>query len=183
MLQLNGLKRGDYEVKQVGATFLRLQALTKDKTYAGSMLNVPYSIQAERAGLKDMGAAVDAVGPYLAGGCFVMQDWARANADVMVRYLQAHIEALRWLKDPAHRAEVVALIGERLKLPPDVAARTYEIITRPAGGIARDAAFDAAGFANVLKLRAEIEGQWGGTPPPPEKYVDLTYYRRALAGL
>jgi hypothetical protein len=32
-------------------------------------------------------------------------------------------------------------------------------------------------------LRAEIEGQWGGTPPAPETYVDLLYYRRALAGL
>jgi hypothetical protein len=38
------------------------------------------------------------------------------------------------------------------------------------------------GFNNVLKLRAEIEGQWGGTPPPAEKYLDLSYYEKALAG-
>ena len=34
-----------------------------------------------------------------------------------------------------------------------------------------------------MKLRAEIEGQWGGKPPAPEKYVDLSYYDRALSGL
>jgi hypothetical protein len=46
-----------------------------------------------------------------------------------------------------------------------------------------DARLDVEGFKNVLKLRAEIEGQWGGTPPSPEKYLDLSSYERALAGL
>jgi hypothetical protein len=49
--------------------------------------------------------------------------------------------------------------------------------------MAKDAKFDMAGFRNVLKLRAEIEGQWGGNPPPPEKYLDLSYYDRAIASL
>jgi len=40
-----------------------------------------------------------------------------------------------------------------------------------------------AGLANVLKLRAELEGQWGGNPPPPDKYVDLSYYNEAMASL
>jgi hypothetical protein len=32
----------------------------------------------------------------------------------------------------------------------------------------------------VLALRAEIEGQWGGRAPAPEKYIDLGYYDRAM---
>jgi len=36
------------------------------------------------------------------------------------------------------------------------------------------------GFRNVLALRAEIEGSWGGKPPAPERYVDLSYYENAL---
>ena len=40
-----------------------------------------------------------------------------------------------------------------------------------------------AGFNNTLKLRAEIEGQWGGNPPAPNKYIDLSYYDRAVAGI
>jgi hypothetical protein len=35
----------------------------------------------------------------------------------------------------------------------------------------------------LLKLRAEIEGQWGGTAPAPDKYLDLSYYDKAVAGL
>src|ERR1700688_50908 len=39
---------------------------------------------------------------------------------------------------------------------------------------------DIKGFKNVLKLRAEIEGQWGGHPPGVEKYYDRSYYNAAL---
>src|SRR5262249_1402388 len=34
-----------------------------------------------------------------------------------------------------------------------------------------------------LQERAQAEGQWGGNPPPPEKYVDLSYYNRAVSGI
>jgi hypothetical protein len=36
------------------------------------------------------------------------------------------------------------------------------------------------GVKNVLKLRAQYEG---GTPADPEKYLDLSYYQKARAGL
>jgi hypothetical protein len=32
----------------------------------------------------------------------------------------------------------------------------------------------------LLALRAEIEGQWGGTAPAPDKFIDLSFYQRAL---
>lgn len=74
----------------------------------------------------------------------------------------------------------MAIIAERLKIAPDVASLSYDAAI---GGYARDARFDVEGFRNTLKLRAEMEGQWGGNPPPPEKFLDLSYYERALAGL
>ena len=52
-----------------------------------------------------------------------------------------------------------------------------------AAALMAPARLDMDGSRKVLKLRAEIEGQWGGTPPSPEKYLDLSYYERALAGL
>ena len=54
------------------------------------------------------------------------------------------------------------------------------LMTDPKFGLARDARFDMQGFRNVLALRAEIEGSWGGKPPAPERYVDLSYYENAL---
>lgn len=182
VLKDNGLNKGDYVVKPVGGTSARLEAMTKDKANAAAgVLSPPFSFRAKAAGLKDMGATAKAIGSYQADGAFVMREWAKANSDTLVRYIKAYVEGRRWALDPANKAEAIALLADRLKLAPEVAAQSYALATDPVDGIARDAKFDMGGFRNVLKLRAEIEGQWGGNPPPPDKYIDLSYYDRALA--
>jgi ABC-type nitrate/sulfonate/bicarbonate transport system substrate-binding protein len=183
VLKDSGLNKGDYVVKPVGGTTARLDAMTKDKANAAGVLNPPFSFRAKEAGLKDMGAAAKAIGAYQAGGAFVMREWAKANSDALVRYISAYVEGSRWALDPANKAEAIALLTDRLKLAPQVAAQTYAVATDPPDSIAKDAKFDMEGFKNVLKLRAEIEGQWGGNPPPPEKYVDLSYYNRAVSSI
>ena len=112
-----------------------------------------------------------------------MRSWARANEDTLVKYLQAYIEGVRWSLDPANKAQAIGLLTERLKLAEDVAAQAYAIATDPAEGFAKDATLDLEGFRNVLKLRATHLGTWGGVAPAPEKYIDLSYYQKAFAGL
>jgi ABC-type nitrate/sulfonate/bicarbonate transport system substrate-binding protein len=179
-----GLNKGDYTVRPIGGTPARVEAMTKDKANAAAaVLGPPFSFRAAAAGLKDMGAAAKAVGSYQSDGAFVMRAWANANSDTLVRYIRAYIEGRRWALDPANRAEAIALLADRLKLSPDIAAQSYATATDFADPIAKDAKFDMAGFNNVLKLRAEIEGQWGSKAPPAEKYIDLSFYEKALAGL
>jgi ABC-type nitrate/sulfonate/bicarbonate transport system substrate-binding protein len=182
MLDVKGIKRSDYKVQPVGATHLRLAAMLKDKTYSAAMLSPPGSVQAEKAGLKDLGSAVSVVGPYQSDGGWVLRSWGKANADTLNRYIQANIEGIRWALDPKNRAALTTIVAGRLKLPPDVVAESLKIADAQKG-FATDARFDIEGFRNVLKLRAEILGTWGGTPPAPEKYLDLSYYDRALKGL
>ena len=54
------------------------------------------------------------------------------------------------------------------------------MLSDPATGLAKDGKFNMDGFKNVLALRAKFEG---GELSPPEKYVDFSYYQKALAGL
>jgi ABC-type nitrate/sulfonate/bicarbonate transport system substrate-binding protein len=184
VLKNAGLNKGDYKVNPVGGPQQRLDAMTKDKTNAAAaVLNAPFPFRAARAGLKDMGSAAAAIGAYQAVGAVVLRSWAQANGNTLVRYIRAIVEGGRWVRDPANQAEATQLLVERLQLPPDIAAKSYALATDPVDGMARDAKFDMDGFRNVLKLRAEIEGQWGGTPPAPEKYLDLSYHSKALAGL
>jgi hypothetical protein len=75
---------------------------------------------------------------------------------------------------------MVKLLEDRFKLPTAVAAQSYEALMTPGFGLASDARFNLEGFRNVLSLRAEMEGQWGGVAPDPAKYLDLSYYDRAL---
>jgi ABC-type nitrate/sulfonate/bicarbonate transport system substrate-binding protein len=177
MLRQKGLNKGDYEIKMAGGTNARLEAMVKDKTMVAAMMNPPYSIRGERAGLKDMGTASAALGAYQGSSAFVLRTWGQANTDTLVKYLQAYIEGLRWALDPKNKAEAVALLAERLKLPEDIAALAYESTK---DNFNRDGAVDVEGVKNVLMLRAQFEG---GTPAAADKYFDLSYYQKALAGL
>jgi ABC-type nitrate/sulfonate/bicarbonate transport system substrate-binding protein len=151
-----------------------------DKTMAAAILNPPFAIHARRAGLKDMGAVVDTIGPYLGTVPYVLRAWAHANAGSLVAYLAASLEGLRWILDRANKAEALKLTAGCLNVPADIAAEIYAAATDPARGLAKDAAFDLDGFKTVLKLRADFEGR---AAAPPEKYFDLSFQRRAIAGL
>jgi ABC-type nitrate/sulfonate/bicarbonate transport system substrate-binding protein len=182
ILKNAGLLEGrDYAVRSVGFTPSRIEAIEKgsDNAAAG-MLNPPYSFAAKDKGLKSFGRVIDLMGPYQGGGIFVMREWARANGPLLERFLAAYIEATRMALAPANRVQAISLIAARLKQDLAVAERTYdEALTKP-GGLAPDAKFDLEGFKAVLELRAEIEGQWNGKPPAPERYIDLGYYERAM---
>jgi ABC-type nitrate/sulfonate/bicarbonate transport system substrate-binding protein len=180
ILRRHGLGAGDYRVHEAGAPFRRFEAMRHDKAMAAAILNPPFAIHARRAGLMDMGAVVDAIGPYLGTVPYVLRSWAQSNADTLVTYLAACIEGLRWALDPANRAEAQGLYAARLGVPPDIATEMHGIAADPARGLSRDAAFDLEGLRTVLRLRASFEGR---APEPPEKYLDLAYYRAALDGL
>lgn len=187
MLKVRGLERGkDYKVNPVGGTGQRLEAMLKDKANAaGGMMNPPFSIRAvQNNGLKSLGSPMAVVGPYQAGGAWVLKSWGKANEDMLVRYLQANIEGIRWALDPANKAAATKLLADRLKLDEATAGASLAMgLDVKAGGFAKDLAFDMDGFRNVLSLRAEMEGQWGGKAPAPEKFLDMSYYQKAIAGL
>jgi ABC-type nitrate/sulfonate/bicarbonate transport system substrate-binding protein len=183
MLKLNGIDKSEIKIKPVGATRFRLQAITSDKNVAGSMLNLPFSLLARKAGAKKMATAIDVIGPYLSTAGFVLRTWGAANSGTLQHYIKAYIDGLRWVLDPVNKTEATALLQKGLDIPADVAIESYAVATDPKNGFMKDARIDMDGFRNVLKLRAELHGDWGGTPPSPDRYVNLLYYDRALSGL
>jgi ABC-type nitrate/sulfonate/bicarbonate transport system substrate-binding protein len=184
ILLLNGMQAGkDYEMKPFGATPARLVALREHKEFAGSMLGPPSSLTAKREGFVSLGSVQQLIGPYQAAGLFTLRKWTQEHRDALVPFLAAIIEAQRWLMAPANKPQVLELWTKEYHLAPEVAAENYETTITHPGGFARDAGFNLEGFKNVLKLRAEVEGQWGGHPPAPEKYYDASYYNAALAKL
>jgi ABC-type nitrate/sulfonate/bicarbonate transport system substrate-binding protein len=184
ILKNNGLIEGrDYTVRPVGGTMLRSQAMATNPELVAGMVNLPFSITIREKGLKSLGRQRDLLGPYQATGAFVMRPWAQANADVLERYLAAYVESVRIAMDPANKTEAAAALVKRLKLDPKVAEQTVDQLMIPGFGLAPDARFDMEGFRTVLALRAEIEGQWGGKAPAPDKYIDLGYYERAVKRL
>jgi ABC-type nitrate/sulfonate/bicarbonate transport system substrate-binding protein len=178
ILQQHGLTAGkDYTLNPVGNGGRRLKALFSDKNNAGAILNLPFSLEAAAKGMHSLGRTTDILGPYQAGGAFVRRAWAREHAEILEQYLAAYIEALRWSIDPNNRAAAAAILVRNFKLPADIAEKSVALMAEPGFGFARDARFDLAGFKNVLALRAEVEG---GKPADPQRYIDLSYYDRAM---
>jgi hypothetical protein len=140
-------------------------------------MNPPFSIQGVRAGLKDFGGVATAIGTYQGTAAFILRPWGKANADTLIKYLEAYIEGLRWAFDSKNKPDAVALLARRLNIPEDVAALSYDSTK---DDFDRDGAISIDGVKNVLKLRAEFAG---GKPATPETYLDLSYYQRAVAGL
>jgi len=181
ILLKNGLKEGiDYRLNTVGNGMLRFKAMLENKDNAAAVMNLPFSAQAIEAGMRSLGRTVTMLGPYQASGAYVLRSWAKAHPEILELYLAGYVASLRWVVNPKNRVEAVTLLMEKQKLSKSLAERSYDLMVDPSFGFAPDAKFNMAGFKNVLALRQEVEG---GKMAPPDRYIDLTYYDRAIKRL
>ncbi|HZT61679.1 MAG TPA: ABC transporter substrate-binding protein, partial [Burkholderiales bacterium] len=135
ILLKHGLREGDdYKVVPVGRGELRLKAMAGNKDYTAAILNLPFTIQAEQLGMKSLGNTVDMLGPYQANGAFAIRAWVEANGGLLERYIAAYVESLRWVRRPGNRAACVAILMDKLKIPRDVAERSYAVLADPVRG-------------------------------------------------
>jgi ABC-type nitrate/sulfonate/bicarbonate transport system substrate-binding protein len=178
MLKMKGLEAGrDYKMLPFGQTQKRFEAMQTNKDYAATMMG--YDEDARRLGFRSLGAAAEAVGRYQVSAVYARREWVDANPETAVGYLAGYLHAQRWTRDPANKDAVIAALTRGSN--PDAARQTYE---RAFSGRADpEPKFDVEAFRNSLALRAEIEGTWGGKPPEPERYYDLSHLQKALERL
>ncbi len=182
MLRRAGLREADYVLRPVGSTDKRFQAIQQDQSLAAAMFAPPYSVMVEDLGWRRLGTTPELLGPYQGTVGFCRRAWMGRNRQLLVRYLRAYLQGLRWALDPINRPAVTREITTSLRIPPDIAQRA----AAPAfenGGLAPDAAFDLPGLRGVLAIRAEIRNQWAGPPPPPGAYLEPGPYQEALSTL
>ena len=138
---------------------------------AAAIMNLPFSAQAIEAGMKSLGRVNDTLGPYQAGGAFVLCSWAKsACRDAAERSRRLHRKRCAGWSTRADRAEAIALLMNKRNLSQSLDDRSYDLMIEPGFGFNPDAKLSAEGFENVLKLRQEVEG---GPAPNPAKYLDL----------
>ena len=105
--------------------------------------------------------------------------WALQNADLLVNYIRAYVEATRWCLDPRNRQSCLDLLAKLGGIKGSSAEETLDALLDPKHGIYPGAELNLPGIAAVLELRAEM-GYLTPPVPPPEKYLDLSYYRKAM---
>ena len=180
ILKRKGLKQGEYKVQSIGATRFRLNALKQTKVDF-AMLNLPFNLLAQRAGLKVLDDPLNVIGAYQSTGGFVKRAWAQNNRDALTQYIAAYIEGLRWSMDPKNRSAAIELLKQRMDIESEIAEQCFQQISDPKTGFAKDAKIDLAGMENVLALRADFSGNQN--VGKVSRYVDETFYSDAIAAL
>jgi ABC-type nitrate/sulfonate/bicarbonate transport system substrate-binding protein len=178
LLQLGGLKEGDYRLESIGSTATRAQALMENR-FPGTILTTPLEIAPESRGYRRLANAVDVLGPYQTIVGMARRGWAMGDRDALVSFIRASSESIDWLFDPKNRAEAVAIYRRHVpSVPEDDARRHVNALLGEREGFTRGGAFDSKGMITVLRIRSEF-GLPQRTLTDPARYVDERYRRAA----
>jgi ABC-type nitrate/sulfonate/bicarbonate transport system substrate-binding protein len=105
--------------------------------------------------------------------------WAEKNRDLLISYIRAYVEATQWCFDIRNRASCLNLLATHNGLEGKAAEETLDALLDSDYGLYPKAELNLAGLKSVLDLRAEM-GYLKQPVPPAEKYIDLSYYDRAV---
>jgi ABC-type nitrate/sulfonate/bicarbonate transport system substrate-binding protein len=103
MLQLGGLRDGEYELLKVGGVLARFDDLMQ-YNHAGTLLLSPFEVSAEARGFRVLGSAIDAfAGHYQGLVATTRREWAKEHASELIGYIRGYIAGLGWLYDPRNK--------------------------------------------------------------------------------
>jgi ABC-type nitrate/sulfonate/bicarbonate transport system substrate-binding protein len=108
VIESKGLAPTDYELVTAGNAGARLEALKAGKCN-GSLLTPPFNRMAMADGYKEIGRGSDVFAEYQ-GPCFLAsRQWAAQNSNLLIDFIKATVEAIKWVKDPANEAEAAKI--------------------------------------------------------------------------
>lgn len=126
MLDPNGVHWGDYDAIVVGSTTGRMGAL-RSGAVAATMLLPPYSFQVEAAGYNNLGLAVDYAPDLPFTATVLSQSWAQKHPDEARGIREAFDDGLKWLNDPANKAEAIDILVKS-GLPEPEVKQSYDFM-------------------------------------------------------
>ena len=179
VLQAKGLEYPrDYKLINVGGSASSFLALTAGKIDA-SIIAVPLSFDAADMGFNVIGRVVDVIPNYQLTEISSKRSWAEKNRPLLVRFMKAMAQSMRWLYD--NKEAAIAFLGKEMNSKPDQARKGWEYYTEnriwdP------NADLNIEGVKVVIQIYAE-RMQMKGPLPTPAKYVDQSYLKEALKEL
>jgi NitT/TauT family transport system substrate-binding protein len=176
-LAANGLAPGDYGLIVTGNPAARFAALISGGTEFTS-LGQPDDFRAMAEGYPRLAVSSTVVQDFSFNSLITRREWARANADRLVRLIRGHRRASDWLYEPANRDAAVRVLASATNLDERFAQQTYDLL------VAQERAFAPSSRVNLAGMRANIEmlgdfEELASPLPAPEKYLDLSYWERA----
>lgn len=178
LLAKNGLRDGDYQVKELVGTPVRFECLKRGEC-AAVPLGQPNDLTAVTQGFKRLGDSTEAVGAFQFQVIAARRAYAAANKDKIVRFVRAIADAFRFIRAPENRPEVIKAIVEQTGSSEEIARAVMALYFEPdRGAMPRQAEIDLNGLAQVITFMGEA-GALKAPLPKAEQFVDLQYLRAA----
>ncbi|HEX7229456.1 MAG TPA: ABC transporter substrate-binding protein [Candidatus Binatia bacterium] len=175
MLKAEGLELNrDYAIIQNGPTTQRLASLKACNTSATMILggDLPRS---RELGFPEIARLHDYIPNLQFHSLIVDGHWAETHSELVVRYLKAMVRAMQWAH--ADHEQAANLVTKRTGIPLKYTRITVDEYLSQ-GIISRDGSVNRDGFQRLIDLMGDR--LFKSRPyPAPEKYLDLSYLRRA----
>jgi ABC-type nitrate/sulfonate/bicarbonate transport system substrate-binding protein len=176
---MNGLVYGrDFTSVAVGSGPNRLKAMQDGKAVAAA-LSSPDDIEAKKLGFNILADATEAIGAYQGSAFVVRRAWAREHEKETLAFIRAVVAATNTVF--ADKPAAIAVMRGRIKgLSEADAEAVYTDLVTSKGGLNRAAKINMDGVKMLLSLRNQF-GEPKKTLTDPSKYIDLSYYEKAMA--
>jgi len=179
ILQANGIAPDEYDLVSVGGTAERFAAI-RTGAAVGGMLLQPEDLRLMAEGFNRLALTTDYIPRYQWLTMVTHRDWVRQHEEQVVRSIRAMRDAIRWTYDPQNRDEVIAIMIEATKAPPEHAVATVDLYVNQLHIWPVDLDFEDAAMTSVIEVMGELNQL---TPPLPAwtRYTDRTYLQQANA--
>ena len=184
LLEDHGLGMDDYELVPVGAIKARWDAVRSGDCAAG-LLGKADAAAAVGDGYRRLQSDPDPWDTYQGGVFTADRSWAAAHREPLIGFIRAMLKAVAWVLAPENGPALPALLIRHLphlSLSAAAAERAAAELQSPQSILKPDLPVSPDGMRVVLDLRRRY-----GTPPArlgdADKYLDLSYYRAAVASL
>ena len=178
LMGMNGVKEGDFKVKELVGTPARADCLRKGECDAVP-LGQPEDFVLMKQGYHRLGVSTDAMTNFQFIVSAVRRSWGEKNKDALVRYVRALASSFGFMREPANRDEVVRIVLDTTGSSEDIARQTLSLYFEPDRGVVpKQGEIDVKGFAEVIRVMGEV-GELKPPLPQVERFIDLQYLKAA----
>jgi NitT/TauT family transport system substrate-binding protein len=154
VMQRQGIPPSAYTILSIGGSPERFQAVASGQVAASLAEAPPYNFRSIDSGKRVLLNYSDDIKSLQYGSYFASNKSLAQMRPVLVRFMRAISQAMRWLNDPANEREAVRVIMERLKIDETVAARTFRFMVPENRSYRGEALIDPVGLSEMIRLLA-----------------------------
>lgn len=178
LLAEHGLGPQNVTILEIAGSGPRVDCMLSGKCDAGTV-DQPAVYKLFDAGFHTLALHSEAGPPLLDVVDVVDRDWAASHRDIVVKYLRASAEAMRFIHDPKNRDDVVKVAMAVTAQPEKQARQMLDYFWDPKYRVLpQDAEIDMNGLTATIQLLAKY-GFVKQPLPQASEMVDLSYAKEA----